>query len=105
VKKYRVLIPQVVQDQIHAQVLYIARDSVNNALAWETRLRAAFKELATLPTRNPVDATASDRIGERVRKMVFERTYLVFYRIRESNRAVDILNFRHGAHLPQAGEP
>jgi plasmid stabilization system protein ParE len=55
--------------------------------------------------RNAIDQAASSRIGEQVRKMVFEQTYLVFYRIREANRTIDIINFRHGARLPGANEP
>jgi plasmid stabilization system protein ParE len=99
VKKYRVIVPPIVQEQIRAQVRYIARDSIANALAWEDRLRAAVKDLGTLPTRNAIDKQASRRIGQDVRRMVLDKTYLVFYRIRESDRAVDILNFRHGARL------
>jgi plasmid stabilization system protein ParE len=105
VKKYLVRIPPVVQDQIRSQVLYIARNSIKNALVWEDRLRAAINNVATLPTRNAVDSAASHRVGQPVRKMVFEKTDLVFYRIREANREVDILNFRHGARLPQSDEP
>jgi len=105
VKKYRVIVPPIVQNQIRTQASFIAQDSIANALAWEKRLRTAIEDLAMLPTRNAVDKLASRRIGQDVRKMVFDRIYLVFYRIRESNRAIDILNFRHGARLPQADEP
>jgi plasmid stabilization system protein ParE len=103
-RKYLVLVPPIVQELIRSQALYIARDSVDRALAWERRLRTAINDLSALPTRYPLDRFASDRIGDSVRKMVFERTYLVFYRVREANRAVDILNLRHGAQLPRADE-
>jgi plasmid stabilization system protein ParE len=105
VRKYSVFIAPIVQDQIRAQVLYIARDSIDHALDWESRLRKAIMEIGALPTSNSVDEAASARISQEVRKMVFERTYLVFYRIRKSNHSVDILNFRHGARLPQTDEP
>jgi plasmid stabilization system protein ParE len=104
VKKLRVIIPPIVQEQILAQVLYIARDSIDHALAWEDRLRTAINRIGMMPKGNAVDAAASARIGEEVRKMVFERTYLVFYRINEASRSVEVINFRHGAQLPGRGE-
>jgi hypothetical protein len=104
VKKFRIIIAPVVQDQIRTQVLYIARDSIDNALAWESRLCLAIKDISTLPTRNPIDEQASARIGQQVRKLVFERTYLLFYRISQEKRSVDLLNFRHGARLPRGNE-
>jgi plasmid stabilization system protein ParE len=105
VKKFRIIIAPIVQDQIRTQVLYIARDSINSALAWESRLRSAVKNIAILPTRNPIDNAAPARIGQQIRKMVFERTYLLFYRISHEKRSIDILNFRHGTRLPHDYEP
>lgn len=100
-KRFRVIIPPIVQELIRAQVMFIARDSIDHALAWEDRLRAAMKGLTALPARNAIDHAASERVGQPIRKLVFDKTYLVFYRIRETDAAVDILNFRHGARLPQ----
>jgi hypothetical protein len=34
VKRFKVIIPPFVQEQIRAQVLYIAQDSIDNALEW-----------------------------------------------------------------------
>jgi hypothetical protein len=53
-------VPQDVQNQILEQVLYIARHSVENALAWEDRLRAAVKGIGGL-SGHAVDEEASRR--------------------------------------------
>jgi hypothetical protein len=45
VKRLIVHIVPSVEDEILRQVLYIAEDSVDSALAWEVRLRAAIKNL------------------------------------------------------------
>ncbi len=104
-KRYRAIIAPIVQEQIRAQVLYIARDSIDHALAWEDRLRAAIKAMSGLPFGYAVDEAATTRIGVTVRKMVFEQTYLVHYLVNEASGTVEIVNFRHGARLPQRGEP
>jgi plasmid stabilization system protein ParE len=104
VKRYRVVIPPIVAEQVRDQVLHIARDSIDNALAWEDRLRAAIKGLGNMPGFS-VDQDASARLGEPIRRYVFERTYLIHYRVTEATRRVDVINFRHGARLPRLGEP
>lgn len=104
-KSYRVILSPTVQDQIWEQVKFIAVDSIDHALNWEDRLRREVLNLGTMPRRYPVNQAASERSGEPVRKMVFERTYLLFYRINLESRSVEILNFRHGARLPRANEP
>ncbi|MBC7783749.1 MAG: type II toxin-antitoxin system RelE/ParE family toxin [Burkholderiales bacterium] len=103
-KPYPVRIPLLVQSQIRDQILFIAKDSIDNALAWEERLRKAIEEIGAMPGTHPIEQMASVRLGESVRRMVFEGTYLVFYRVDENQGFVDILNFRHGARLPKAGE-
>ncbi len=52
-----------------------------------------------------VDEDASDRIGQPLRKMVFERTYLIHYRINPGRATVEVVGFRHRARLPRRGEP
>jgi plasmid stabilization system protein ParE len=52
-----------------------------------------------------VDEDASERLGEPVRKCVFEGTYLIHFRQDEESGVVEIINFRHGARLPRRGEP
>jgi plasmid stabilization system protein ParE len=104
VKRLEVEISPHVEQQILEHVLYIARDSIDYAIAWERRLRAAIDAIGDLPG-HAIDEVASLRAGGAIRKIVFERTYLVFYQIHDSAGAVEIVNFRHGARLPKRGEP
>ena len=99
-----VIVPAEVKEQIRAQVRYIARDSVDNALAWEDRVRAALDALADTHG-HAVDADASERTGRELRKVAFERTYLIHYRVNAQPPSVEVVGFRHGARLPRQGEP
>ena len=103
-KRMRVIIAPSVEGRITAQVLYIAEDSIDNALAWEERLRASILAIGEAPG-HAVDEEAADRVGFPVRKVVFEGTYLIHFVVDESARAVRIANFRHGARLPRHCEP
>ena len=103
-KRLKVIIAPVVQRQIEAQVLYIAKDSIDNALAWEDRLRIAIENIGTVPG-HAIDEVATLRLGYPIRKSVFERTYLIHYRVDDLKQVVEIVNFRHGTRLPEKGEP
>lgn len=85
-------------------MLYIAQDSIDNALAWEDRLRAAVNAIGRIPGQT-IDEDASSRLGETIHKSVFEGTYLIHYRINAATDAIEVLNFRHGGRLPRRGEP
>jgi plasmid stabilization system protein ParE len=89
-----------VERTIIAQVMHIAEDSIDRALEWEDRLRFAIREIGLFPNQCAVDEEASRRYGDEVRKLVFERTYLIFYSVNEPARGIDVLHFRHGAQLP-----
>jgi plasmid stabilization system protein ParE len=103
-KRLRVIIPPTVQDQITEQVLYIASDSIDNALAWEQNLRKAIEKIGETHG-HAVDEAASNRLGFQVHKVVFDRTYLIHYCIDDVAHVVKIVNFRHGSRLPRRGEP
>ncbi|HZZ44678.1 MAG TPA: hypothetical protein VFE58_17210 [Tepidisphaeraceae bacterium] len=103
-KRYRVIVAPIVLEQIRDQMLYIAQDSINNALAWEDRLRAEMKSIGGLGSGHVIDEVASKSMGVTVHKLVFERTYLIHYVVQEKERVIEIINFRHGARLPRRGE-
>jgi plasmid stabilization system protein ParE len=103
VKRLKVNVPLDVQQQILEQMFYISQHSIDNALAWENRVRAAIEAIGEVPG-HPVDEEASRRAGETIRKVVFERTYLIHYWIDDSANAVEIVNFRHGARVPRVEE-
>jgi plasmid stabilization system protein ParE len=103
-RRRAILVPPFVEDLITEQVLYIAERSVDEALAWEARLRRAIESLGDIVTF-AVDPDASARLGHPVHKFVFERTYLIHYRIDAAANCVRLMGFRHGARLPRHGEP
>jgi plasmid stabilization system protein ParE len=92
------------EEAILRQVLYIAQDSVDNALAWENRLRTAVKGLATFHG-HAIDENTSKKLGYPIQKLIFEGTYLIFYHVDDTAGEVRVVNFRHGARLPLAEEP
>jgi plasmid stabilization system protein ParE len=102
VKRLRVFISAAVYGQIEEIVNYIALDSVDNAVAWQERLLFALNALSE-KHGHAIDEAASKRIGHRIRKTVFERTYLIHYLVGPAQ--VDVVNIRHGARLPREGEP
>jgi plasmid stabilization system protein ParE len=104
VTQHTVHIPKVVQDQITRQVLFIADDSIDNALAWEARLAAAIDHLDDA-IGFAIDEDAADRLGFEVRRFVFEHHNLIHYRVDSERLAVHIVSFRHAARLPGRGEP
>jgi plasmid stabilization system protein ParE len=104
VRRYRLWIREKVKKQITDQVEYIARDSIENALKWEERLRVAFEKIAENP-RYAVDEEATRRVGMETRKVVFERTYLIFFVVIEETRTVELIGFRHGYRSPAPGTP
>lgn len=102
--RYAVIVPPDVKRQIRAQVLYIARDSIDNALAWEDRVRDAMSALGDFHG-HAIDEDASRRARQTLRKTVFERTYLIHYRVDDAGHRVVVVGIRHGARLPDVGEP
>ncbi len=103
-KRLSVVVSDDVKSQILQQVLYISKDSIDNALAWEDRVQAAIMGLGDFHNHAADDA-ASERAGIRLRKVIFERTYLIHYRVDTDAGIVEVMNFRHGARLPRHGEP
>lgn len=100
-----VIISQLAKDQICNHVDFIAVDSMTHAIAWESRLMKSIREIGTMAGSHAMDEDASERIGSRVHKVVFEGTYLIHYVFDREAKAVYIINFRHGARLPRKNEP
>ena len=50
-----------------------------------------------MPTRYGVDEEQTAAHGTEVRRLVFERTYLLFYTIDEAHLRVTVVRFAHGA--------
>lgn len=52
-----------------------------------------------------IDDQVRERLGLIVRKMVFEKTYLIHYIVDENAGLVTVTHFRHGARSPRSDEP
>ncbi len=50
--------------------------------------------------RNAIAELESSRLGFAVRRLVFG-DHLVFYRINEDEKAIEVLSFRHAARRPE----
>jgi plasmid stabilization system protein ParE len=103
-KRLRVVVSPSVDYQILDQVIHIAKHSIDNALAWEQRLRKAIRAIGEAPF-TAIDEDATKRLGQEIRRFSFEGTYLIHYRVDEVAEIVEVVNFRHGARLPRRGEP
>lgn len=97
--RYRVILSPDVVRQVETQVVYIAQDSIGNALAWQERLLHAMEKLSDF-AGYMVDEEASHSLGYNVRRVVFEQTYLIHFVVDETMGIIRIVNFRHGARLP-----
>jgi len=104
VKRLQVQITDATLAKIREQVHFIARDSIENALAWEDRLLAVIEGLGYFHG-HAIDEDARARIGGTTHKLVFENTYLIHYEINDTAGVIEVMNFRHGARQPRAGEP
>ena len=94
---FRVVVSERAKSQVWQQVLYIAEDSVDRALAWEERVIIAMQAIGKTRGGHAVDDEASNRFGEEVHKVPFERTYLIFYTVDRAKRRITVASFRHGA--------
>lgn len=101
---YTVRISESAEAGIVEQVLYIARDLIANAARWEQRLTEAIDRLGELSHGYPVEPELTSRLNVETRRMVFEKTYIVSYQVEEADRNVVVVQFRHGARLPDANE-
>ncbi len=99
-KPLTVAVPADVRAQIQRQMLYIAQDSIDNALAWEDRVMTAIFGLGDFHG-HALDTDMGTRLGYAIHKLVYEGTYLIHYRVDETAGIVTVVQFRHGARLPR----
>jgi len=50
VKRFTVIVANSVWDQIDNQAIYIAQGSIQNAIAWQARLRVAIEDIGDMPS-------------------------------------------------------
>ena len=79
-------------------VAYIARDNSPAALAWGDELFRHVEVLASFPMIGPM---MPESAGRNVRRIVYG-DYLIFYRVNQETKSVDVLTVWHAARgLPE----
>jgi toxin ParE1/3/4 len=102
--KYRLHVRPAAQADIDELALFIARDSLEQALRFYDALADTFKAIVHHPTRHPLYGFSDPALSE-VRKRGVERfsNYLVFYRV--IAETVEVVRVLHGARdLPRLME-
>jgi plasmid stabilization system protein ParE len=92
---YRTIIrPQAATD-LERVFAYIEQHSPQNARKVAGRLIAAVDSLEILPRRHKVHSSSRDR--SRVVRSMSVRPYIVYYRVLEPQKAVEVLTIWHGS--------
>ena len=99
---FRVLYTQTVRADIAAQVRYLQDQRVSPEIieGWFARLFDLIDGLYQWPLRYPIAEPETREMGFEVRKIIYGQ-HLVFYRVSEEQRLVEVLAFRHGARRTQ----
>jgi plasmid stabilization system protein ParE len=102
-KRFAVEITDEAWIEIEAQVRFIAvnRQAPMNAARWSNRLLKAIEDLQWMPRLHTLDEHLTGEHGTNIYRMVFEKSYLVFYTVNEVEGRVTVLSFRHGARQKQ----
>lgn len=98
---YRVLYAEQFRTQLNEQVDYFEQEGAPTARIsnWLNELLLLMDGLEESPLRFPVATAETEIEGIELRRVVFGR-YLIFYRVEETKKEVQVYGFRHGARLP-----
>ena len=102
--RYRVILsPQTSADlaDIHG---HIAADSPQSAASVIAGLTDAVDSLQHLPKRHPVYPIRGRPAAEVVRRMPVP-PYLIYYRVDDARRVVEVITIRHGKRRPPRSFP
>lgn len=96
--RYDVRVTDEVYDAMRRQAHFIATEqrAPRNAEKWLESMWDAIDSLEELPLRYPVAEPESAAAGFEIRKQTVGR-HLVFYRVNEKQRIVDVLSLRHAS--------
>jgi len=100
-ERYHIVIQPRAAADLETIHRYISRDSSNNAASFIRSLIAAFDSLQEFPSRYAVYAGRRSP-SEAVRRMPV-LPYVIYYRVRDDAKSVDILTVRHGARKEPRG--
>lgn len=89
---FKVNLPESVIDEIEHYFVYIAQDSIQNALNWYQDIEEKIYTLDEFPSRCPV--AYEDRFHDfEVRNLIFGE-YRIIFRIQD--KTVQVLHVKHG---------
>jgi len=93
-KPYSVIWRPIAEADLDNIIDYIAQDSPANAKKFGKELRDKTKQLAVLP-----GSGRSGRPGlpSWLRELVAHKNYIIFYRVLDESRTVEILRVKHAA--------
>ena len=86
----QVVVTEPARDDFRALVAFIGQDSPERALTFRDRLLTEAECLARLPFRGRLLK------GHPQVRRILCGDYLIFYRVHEAKRAVEVLRFWHG---------
>ena len=95
---YHVIITPRASRDLEAIHAHIAKDAITNANVVVTRILDAIEPLRTFPSRMVVIAQKSG-LREPVRSVPVW-PYIIYFRLVERKKLVEILHIRHGARSP-----
>jgi len=97
---YRVVVASQAQSHISDQVLWLlqAGASQQRADSWFQGLMERVESLADMPRRHSVDELVSAARSQEIRRFAYG-PYVVWFRIREEERIVEVIAFWHGGRL------
>lgn len=98
---YRLKINEPIRSQIDDQVGYYLREGAGEeaVLAWLGGLYDKLELLKDHPRLYPVASWPTKSKGYEVHRLVYSE-HVVFYRVHDDTRIVEVLSFRHGRRRP-----
>jgi len=96
---YQFVLPSSVENRIFDYALYIAEDSPTEAIRWLDQIISKMQSVCEYPQAQPVAEVESELLNQKVRKVILGQ-YVAFYFLDKQKEQVVMIDFRHGAKLP-----
>lgn len=93
-KPYRLEWRPLAQEDLRGIVAYIGHDSPTRAKSFSKELREKAQTLAQYPE---LGRSGRPGLPPWLRELVVHRNYIIFYRVLDATRTVQILRVRHAA--------
>ena len=91
------MLPALEDLQRRADKLVVFTESIEAVAAWQQRIGIAIEGLRTFPTGHATDPSMTEEFGVPIRRLIFERQYRVFFRVKEDISVVEVVAIQHGA--------